>query len=62
MTRINDAMLRLMARFERGADEDGQGMAEYGLILALVAVLLVAAFTGLKTGIANTLSSVTSSL
>ena len=39
-------------------EEKGQGMAEYGLILALVAVLLIAAFTGLKDGISTVLSNV----
>ena len=29
-------------------DEEGQGMAEYGLILALVAVVLIGAFTALS--------------
>ncbi|MCP8969320.1 Flp family type IVb pilin [Ectobacillus ponti] len=33
------------------ADEEGQGMAEYGLILALVAVVAAAALTPLGTGI-----------
>lgn len=32
-------------------DESGQGMAEYGLILALVAVVVVGALTALGTGI-----------
>ena len=31
-------------------DEEGQGMAEYGLILALVAVALVGGFTALQGG------------
>lgn len=38
--------------------EEGQGMAEYGLILALVAVLLIAAFTGLKDGIDGVLDQI----
>jgi pilus assembly protein Flp/PilA len=32
-------------------DESGQDMAEYGILLALIAVLLVAAVTGLKANI-----------
>jgi len=42
--------------------EEGQGLAEYGLILALVAVVCVVALTGLATGIKGTLSSVTAHL
>lgn len=42
-------------------DEEGQGMAEYGLILALVAVALVAGFTALQGGIDGVLTGVTSS-
>ncbi len=46
----------------RSNDEEGQGLAEYGLILALVSVVAVAALTGLAGGITGTLSTVTSSL
>ncbi|HEX3010949.1 MAG TPA: Flp family type IVb pilin [Syntrophomonadaceae bacterium] len=35
------------------AEEKGQGMAEYGLILALVAVAVVTALTALGTGIST---------
>ena len=41
-------------------EEEGQGMAEYGLILALVAVVAIAAFTLLGeqiTAMMNTLTS-----
>lgn len=43
-------------------EEEGQGLAEYGLILALVSVVAVAALTGLAGGIKDTLTKVTSSL
>jgi len=42
--------------------EHGQGMAEYGLILALVAVVLVGALTLLGTNIGTTLTNVAGSL
>lgn len=58
--RINDAILARAAQYE--SLEEGQTMAEYGLILALVAVLCVAAFTALQGGIAGTLASVVASL
>ncbi len=35
-------------------DESGQGLAEYGLILALIAVVCVAGLTSLGQGIAST--------
>jgi pilus assembly protein Flp/PilA len=43
-------------------DESGQGLAEYGLILALIAVVAVAALTGLGTAIASKLNAVASAL
>lgn len=39
-------------------DEEGQGMAEYGLILALVAVALVAGFQALRGGIDGVLTTI----
>ena len=42
--------------------EEGQGLAEYGLILALIAVVCVAALTGLATAIKGTLGSVSGHL
>jgi len=42
--------------------EEGQGMAEYGLILVLVAVALIAAFIVLSGGISEVLTQVVSSL
>ncbi|MDD3893285.1 MAG: Flp family type IVb pilin [Bacteroidales bacterium] len=33
------------------AEETGQGMVEYGLILALIAVVVIAALTGIGTKI-----------
>ncbi|MGZ4337263.1 MAG: Flp family type IVb pilin [Gaiellaceae bacterium] len=42
--------------------EDGQTMAEYGVVLAVVCVLTVAAFTALHTGIAGAITDVVSNL
>ncbi len=50
-------MLALRTRQERG-----QGLAEYAMILALVAVVAVAALAPLGTGIKTTLQSIVSSL
>ncbi|TEB07000.1 Flp/Fap pilin component [Pelotomaculum schinkii] len=43
-------------------EESGQGMAEYGLILALVAVIVVAALTTLGEGIRDKLTEVNGEL
>lgn len=43
-------------------EEEGQGMAEYGLILALVAVACVAAFLVLGKGISDKLKQVNTNL
>ncbi len=42
--------------------EEGQGMVEYGLILALVAVVVIAVLTLLGPAVGNIFSSVVSSL
>lgn len=45
--------------FERlFAREDGQGLAEYALILALIAVIAIAALVFLGTQISNILSTI----
>lgn len=40
-------------------EEQGQGMAEYGLILALIAVVVAVALSGLGTRLVNLISSIT---
>lgn len=42
--------------------ESGQGMAEYGLILALIAVVCVAALTALGGGLRDKFTAVNGSL
>jgi Flp pilus assembly pilin Flp len=49
----------LTARFSR---EDGQTMAEYGVVLAVITLFVVIALALLSTGIANAIDSVVSSL
>jgi pilus assembly protein Flp/PilA len=46
----------------KSRDEEGQGLAEYGLILALIAVACVAALIALGTGISGTLGAITGNL
>ena len=43
-------------------NEEGQGMVEYGLILALVAVVVIVALTTLGKGIGNKFNEVNNAL
>ena len=42
--------------------EDGQTMAEYGVVLAVITIGAIAAFTALSGGISNALNNITSLL
>ena len=44
------------------AEEDGQGLTEYALILALIAIIAIAALTILGTSVSNVLSTVANSI
>jgi pilus assembly protein Flp/PilA len=56
LSTMNEALKELIARFGR---EDGQALAEYGLLLALIAVVCIAALTALGLAISGTLGSIT---
>ena len=43
-------------------DEEGQGLTEYALILALIAIIAIAALTLLGTKVSNVLSTVANSV
>ena len=58
--RVLSASVRALNAFIKA--EDGQSMAEYGLIIALVAVVAIAALTPLGTKIASTFSQITQNL
>jgi Flp pilus assembly pilin Flp len=47
---------------ERAGREEGQTMAEYGVVLAVIALIVLIALGLLSTGIANTIDSVVSNL
>jgi pilus assembly protein Flp/PilA len=58
---MNEAVLRMLARVQT-RDEEGQGLAEYGLILALIAVVCIIALTALGEGVAAKIGEVTAGL
>lgn len=53
-------MINLIKRF--WIEESGQGMAEYGLILALIAVVAIAALTLIGTGVSEKFTNVANNL
>lgn len=53
-----EMLQQLMAYVEARKAEEGQGLVEYALIIALVAVLLVAALGGLRGGIEGVFSDI----
>ena len=52
----------LMARMGLTSDEDGQGLAEYALILALIAIVAIIALLFLGSQISEKLSTVGASM
>lgn len=44
------------------SDEEGQGLVEYALIIALVAIVLTGALTALNGGISGTFGTITTAL
>ncbi len=59
LSMISEALLRLQARFER---EEGQGLAEYGLILALVSIAAIVALGIIAVAISGMFGDVTAAL
>ncbi len=54
---LNAALVRMTVR-----DEEGQGMVEYGLIIALVAIVVIAALVVLGPRVAGVFNTATASL
>ena len=52
---FSDWVAYLNARFNR---EEGQTMAEYGVVLAVITLLVIGALTALSTGISGAITSV----
>lgn len=59
MAVLNDVLAAVAALAGRCGDEEGQGMAEYALILLLVAIACAAAFTLFAGGLSNEVNSIT---
>jgi pilus assembly protein Flp/PilA len=57
---LNAIIFQLAGLTRLGKREDGQALAEYGLILALIAVVAVAALTALGLAVSGQLDEVTS--
>ena len=55
LSRISEFVVGLVARFR---SEAGQALAEYGLILALIAVVCILALTALGLGVAGQLDAI----
>jgi len=51
-----------LRRWLRLDDESGQGMVEYGLIIALIAVALIAALTSMNGSLGNVFNRITSQM
>jgi pilus assembly protein Flp/PilA len=61
MSKIKNWAISKVAKYQL-AKEEGQGLAEYGLILALIAIVCIAALTLLGGNISNALNSVANSI
>ena len=61
MSTIKNWTLKKYVALKHGGEE-GQGLAEYGLILALIAVACIVALTALGGGIASKMGEVTAKL
>jgi pilus assembly protein Flp/PilA len=61
MSKVKNWAIRQAVKYQT-AREEGQGLAEYGLILALIAVVCIAALGVLGVGISAILQSVNAGL
>ena len=60
MALLNAIIYQLVGLARESKREEGQALAEYGLILALIAVVAVAALTALGLAVSGQLDEVTS--
>lgn len=62
MSKMKNWMLTKVVAMQAAKDEEGQGLAEYGLILALIAVACILALTALGGSIAGILNGLAGSI
>ncbi len=62
MSKIKNWAMSKAVKLQTVRDEEGQGLAEYGLILALIAVVCIAALTTLGGDLTNILGRVSAGL
>jgi pilus assembly protein Flp/PilA len=62
MSKIKNWAISKVAKIQTMQDEEGQGLAEYGLILALVAIACIIALTALGGSISGALNRVAGSI
>ncbi len=62
MSKIKNWAINKVARVQTMQAEEGQGLAEYGLILALVAIACIVALTALGGSIAGVLNRIAGSI
>ena len=58
MSKIKNWAISKVAKLQTMQDEEGQGLAEYGLILALIAVVCIGALTLMGTQVSATLQKI----
>ena len=59
LSKISEALLRVYARFEQ---EKGQALAEYGLILALIAVVCIFTLVALGLAVSGQFEQITAKM
>ena len=62
MSKIKNWAITKVAKLQTMQDEEGQGLAEYGLILALIAVACIVALRALGTSLTGVLNQVAGSI
>ncbi len=62
MSKIKNWAISKVAKLQTTQDEEGQGLAEYGLILALVAIVCIGALQLLGTNLSGALNRVGNSI
>ncbi len=62
MSIVDRMCIRFASALYGAKGEEGQGLAEYGLILALIAVVCIAALTLLGTNVSDKLNTVASAI